>query len=102
MHGQWHFGDAAVYLVASDCNRSQVHLILYKSHAAQTKPSTGPKTAHYYCGKSLSDNKSPLKSKAESASKYQRFVLVAATCNRFLLQSLWVNLFIVLKVGAEM
>lgn len=40
---------------------------------------------HYYCGKSFSDGKSPLKMTTESAPGYQRFALVAAMRNRFLL-----------------
>jgi len=45
LHGQWHSGEAALCLIARDYKRSQVHLILYKSDAAQTKPSPGPQTA---------------------------------------------------------
>lgn len=102
LHGQWHFGDAALCLIASNCNRSQVHLMLYKSDAAQTKPSPGPQNAALLLWQSLSDGKSPLKTTAESAPRYQRFVPVATKCNKFLLQHLWVNLSVTLKVGAEM
>lgn len=53
LHGQQHFGDAELCLIARVCNRSQVHFILYKSYAAQTKPSPGPQTAALLLWKKL-------------------------------------------------
>lgn len=57
---------------------------------------------HYSCGKSPSGGESPLKTAADSAPTYQRFVLGAATHNGFLPQHLCVNLSVAAKAGAEM
>lgn len=68
-------------------------MLLRKSHLQAIR------LLHYYCGKRSSDSRGSLKTMAESAPRFQRFVLAAATCKSFLLQQLQVNLFTIINVG---
>lgn len=54
-------------------------MLLRKSHFQSLR------LLHDYCGKRSSDGGGSLKTMAETAPRFQRFVLAAATCKSFLL-----------------